>query len=226
MNVISSRSAKSLLVLASVALAGCHRVKPEELSAELAKLRAELQTEYQAGDRKVASDLGTRVDGVEARLNALKTELDELSTEFDVTVERMEQAIRFNAPVFFDFADATVRAEDHAVLDRFADAIKKSYPEAMITVEGLTDPAGNATYNRKLGQKRADAVIEYLTMQNGLDNQRLRAVSYGEEKNRLMDAGKGPGEAGLRNRRVVFVIEGNQAFPTTTTTAATTDGTN
>src|SRR5687767_3622258 len=79
-----------------VGVAGCKRVKPEEMSVALADLRQELRTEIQAGDRRVAADLGTRVDGLDARLTTLANELDQLSQEFDVTVERMESAIRFN----------------------------------------------------------------------------------------------------------------------------------
>ena len=199
-----------------VAAAGCHRVKPEEMSAALADLRQELRTEIQAGDRKVATDLGTRVDGLDARLNTVATELDQLSNEFDVTVERMSNAIRFNAPVFFAFDEATIDGADQPVLNRFAEVIKNNYPNVLITAEGFTDPAGSASYNRTLGMKRAEAVIEYL-MAQGLDQAHLRAVSYGEETQRLMDRERGPGEQGQPNRRVVLVIEGEAAAMTTTT---------
>jgi peptidoglycan-associated lipoprotein len=225
MDVATSRAPRALvriLTLSAVALtaAACSRVKPEELSAELAQLRSEMRAEIEGGDRKVATDLGARVDGVDARLNALATELDQLSDEFDVTVERMESAIRFNAPVFFDFAEATIRETDRPVLDRFAAVIKEHYPNVLITAEGFTDPAGSRAYNEALGKKRAEAVIEYLNA-GGIVKEQLRAVSYGEETQRLMDAERGPGTVGERNRRVVLVIEGTEAAITTTTS---TDG--
>ena len=213
-----------IIAWSAMGFAGCARVKPEELSVELAKLRQEMRAEYQQGDAKVSGDLNARVDGVEARLTALATELDQLSQEFDVTVERMQGAIRFNAPVFFEFADAGIRAEDQAVLDRFADVIKTHYPEVLITAEGFTDRAGSASYNKKLGQRRAESVIEYLSTQGGLDKQRLRAVTYGETTERLMDDTRGPGGEGQRNRRVVLVIEGTQSDLVTTTTTTETDG--
>jgi peptidoglycan-associated lipoprotein len=200
-----------------VVAAGCSRItSPEELSVALADVRQELRTEMQAGDRKVAADLGARVDGLDARLTAVANELDQLSDEFDVTVERFESAVRFNAPVFFGFDEATIRDEDRAVLDRFASVIKTHYPNVLITVEGFTDPAGTAAYNRKLGMQRAEAVIEYLATQAAMDQASLRAVSYGEETQRLMDNERGP-VSGQRNRRVVFVIEGEGAAMTTTT---------
>jgi peptidoglycan-associated lipoprotein len=220
------RSARvGALALAALAFAGCHRVKHEELDAAIADLRSQMQTEMQQGDQKVSTDLNSRMDGLEQRLTALAGQLNQLSDSFTVTVTRMDNALRFDAPVFFEFADAAVRPGDQAVLDRFAGVIKDAYPDVLITAEGFTDRAGSTTYNKKLGLKRAEAVIDYLSTQ-GLDKAQLRAVSYGEDKNRLLDAEWGPGEQGLRNRRVVLVIEGKDLGTTTTTTTmrGTTDG--
>ena len=206
----------ALLACSALAFAGCSRVKPEELAVELAKVRQDMRSEMQQGDEKVARDLNGRMDGLEQRLVSLAAELGQLNDKFDVTVERMDNAIRFDAPVFFEFADAAVRPSDHEVLDRFADVIKSHYPDVLITAEGFTDKAGTAGYNKKLGQKRAESVLDYLAAQ-GIDKAQLRAVSYGEDKTRLMDAQWGPGEQGLRNRRVVLVIEGKDPSITTTT---------
>ena len=41
------------------------------------------------------------------------------------------------------FDDATIRPEDQAVLDRFADVIEEYYPDVAITAEGVTDSSGN-----------------------------------------------------------------------------------
>jgi peptidoglycan-associated lipoprotein len=226
MNVAILRAPHALVRILSLSalaltLAGCKRVKPEELTVELAKLRQEMRTEITQGDQKVATDLGARVDDIDARLTTLANELNQLGDEFDVTVERMEGAIRFSAPVFFEFADATIREADRPVLDRFAAVIREHYPSVLITAEGFTDAAGSRAYNQILGQKRATSVIEYLA-QGGIAPTQLRAVSYGEETQRLMDDERGPGGQGLRNRRVVLVIEGTENPVTTTTTE--TDG--
>ena len=71
-NVSRSRSAQmGACALVVMVLGGCSRVKPEELSAELAKLRAEMRSEYQQGDQQVSSTLGSRMDGFDARLTEL-----------------------------------------------------------------------------------------------------------------------------------------------------------
>ena len=94
------------------------------------------------------------------------------------------------------------------MLDRFASVVKQYYPGALVTVEGFTDPAGSAAYNRRLGQRRADAVKEYLATAGGFTSETLKAVSYGEVRNRQVVPGaKGPGDAGIENRRVALVID-------------------
>jgi peptidoglycan-associated lipoprotein len=227
MNVVTGskgrRALAGVCALTMVVAAGCARVKPEELSEELARLRAEMRDEMTQGDQRVASDLGGRVDALDVRLDAVADELGQLSDEFDVTVERLEGAVRFNAPVFFTFDDASIRDADRPVLDRFASVIKSYYPDVAITAEGFTDPSGSAEYNQQLGMKRADAVVEYLRTTGGLDPAQLRAVSYGEQTQRLMDSERGPGDAGVRNRRVVLVIEGAQVSGATRQQMTTND---
>lgn len=94
------------------------------------------------------------------------------------------------------------------MLDRFASVVKEYYPGALVTVEGFTDPAGSAAYNLRLGQQRADAVREYLAVAGGLETAELKAVSYGESRNRQVVPGaKGPGDVALENRRVALVID-------------------
>lgn len=218
-------AARAGLLTLAVALAGCHRVKHEELDAALAQVRSEMRTEYQQGDQKVAADANARMDGIESKLNTLADQLNMLGDSFTVTVQRMDNAIRFDAPVFFEFADAAVRPTDHEVLDRFAAVIKGHYPDVLITAEGFTDRAGATGYNKKLGLRRAEAVVDYLATTAGMDRGQLRAVSYGEDKSRLIDEEWGPGETGLRNRRVVLVIEGKDTgVRATTTTMRLRDG--
>lgn len=185
----------------------CAHVKPEEMESELAQLRGELQEEMRQGDQAVEQRLGQQLSELESRLISLETDLDQLRTEFDVTVERLETAIRFNAPVHFAFDDAAVRATDRELLDRFAEVVRGQYDGATITVEGFTDPSGSPQYNMQLGQRRAEAVRDYLVGQ-GLAEGSLRAVSYGEAQERQVVPGaQGPGQDGWQNRRVAMVID-------------------
>lgn len=190
-----------------VTVAACSRVKPEELDASLAALRADMQREMQQGDDQVSQRLTGRITTVEQRQAALETDLNQLEQEFEVAITRLEGQLRFDVPVYFAFNDATVETDDQAVLDRFNAVRAEYYPNALITVEGFTDPSGSAEYNTSLGLRRASAVRDYLVTA-GLTQDLVRAVSYGEDTARLVQpADQGPGNAGWQNRRVVLVID-------------------
>jgi peptidoglycan-associated lipoprotein len=197
------------LASALLIVAGCGYAKQDDVQRDLADLRADMRAEMEAGDRAVEERLGSRIDNVDRRIDQMETALRDLRDEFQVTVERLENAIRFNAPVHFAFDDATVRPQDRPVLDRFAETVRAYYPNASITVEGFTDSAGSASYNQRLGLQRAESVKDYLVA-SGLSSEQLRAVSYGQAQERqIIPGAAGPGEEGWQNRRVAMVIDFN-----------------
>lgn len=206
----SGTATRGVALAAALLLAsGCGYAKQDDVQRDLADLRADMRAEMESGDQAVEDRLGTRIDAVDGRIDRLEVALRDLRDEFEVTVERLENAIRFNAPVHFAFDDATVRNQDEPVLDRFAETVRAYYPNASITVEGFTDSAGSAAYNQRLGQRRAEAVMEHLASR-GLSSERLRAVSYGQSEDRQVVPGAaGPGEEGWQNRRVAMVIDFN-----------------
>ncbi|MEQ9398088.1 MAG: OmpA family protein [Longimicrobiales bacterium] len=211
--VRGARAAWTVLPVLFTATA-CAHVGQDDFDAGLADLRAEMRAEMQEGDEGVARSLGTRIDDVEARMERFEADLASLEEQFDVTVEQFETALRFDLPVYFDFDAADVGPEGRVVLERFSDVVLRYYPGATVTVEGFTDPAGSAEYNRRLGQRRADAVRAFLVTHGGLAEDHVRAVSYGEERVRLIAPDEtGPGRPGWANRRVVTVIEHGGAPP-------------
>ncbi len=218
------RNGRGLGILSALTLAGaagCARVTPEELDTNLAAMREEIAQQIQQGDQQVEQRLSGRIGTVEQRTAALETDLQDMEQEFEVAIQRLEDAIRFDVPVYFAFDDATVEQEDQAVLDRFGSVAREYYPEALITVEGFTDPSGSADYNETLGMRRASAVRDYL-LSTGMAQDRVRAVSYGENTQRLVAPNStGPGMAGWENRRVVLVIDHNGQAPSMPTV---TDG--
>ena len=104
--------------------------------------------------------------------------------------------------VMFDYNKATIKAESNGLLNDVAEIIKKYPTLKKIAVEGHTDGDGSARYNKKLSQKRADAVKEFLVAA-GVEEERLDAIGHGEEKpiaDNETDEGK------EKNRRVEFNI--------------------
>lgn len=82
--------------------------------------------------------------------------------------------------VQFETAKATLTGDSHARLQPVIEYMthKKS---ARIEISGHTDNVGNKKDNKKLSQKRADAVRDYL-VSRGIDASRIKTVGYGDEK--------------------------------------------
>ncbi len=199
-------------ILLAFGISGCSLVKKQDLDAQLAGMKAEMEADRAAeiaeGDRRVSEELGGRIDALSARVDGLEQDLASLVEDFDARVEELEDALRFDAPVYFGFDDDELSIQHMTYLDRFAGIVGEYYPTSLITVEGFTDPVGTADYNLALGRRRAQAVKDYLVQQRGFGEGRIRVVSYGEAADRLVAADRhGPGNEGWENRRVVLVID-------------------
>ena len=73
-----------------------------------------------------------------------------------------------------------------------------------IVIEGHTDARGSDELNKKLSERRADAVVKHLVSAHGVDAKVLKPVGRGKEQ--LRDASKPDSEA---NRRVELVRTAN-----------------
>jgi len=103
--------------------------------------------------------------------------------------------------VHFDFDRYTLRPEAQRILEQAVAAMKED-PSLRLTVEGHTCSIGTAEYNLALGERRANAVRDYLT-QNGVAAGRLQTVSYGEEKPKHDNSRE---ETRRLNRRAALVV--------------------
>lgn len=97
---------------------------------------------------------------------------------------------------YFDFDKATLRPESRAALQQHA-ANLRSNPKR-IRLEGHADERGTREYNMALGERRANAIRDFLVL-NGVDAGMIEVISYGEEA----PAAFGSDEAAMaQNRRV------------------------
>ena len=197
------RLAAALALVFAVLATACAHVGREDFEAEIAALRGQLGAQDNGMDGRNAAQIAA----LSARLDRLGQGLSNLEDEFDVTIERLEAAIRFDMPVYFAFDRDELRPEDLPVLARFGDVVSEYYPDVLLTVEGFTDRAGSPEYNLDLGQRRAEAVRLYLVETAGFRGDRVRAVSYGEDSERLVYPARAGHDEGIENRRVALVIE-------------------
>ncbi len=107
--------------------------------------------------------------------------------------------------VFFAFDSAALDEKARAVLDRQAEWLLR-YPHITVTVEGHADERGTREYNLALGERRAQAVKDYLVAK-GVAPDRILTISYGEE--RPVDPGHNEAAWAL-NRRAVTVVNVTQ----------------
>ena len=103
--------------------------------------------------------------------------------------------------VHFDFDRYSLRPEATRALDE-AIATMQANPELNIEIEGHTCNIGTAEYNLALGERRANAVRDYLTSR-GIGANRLRTVSYGEERPKYDNNRE---ETRRLNRRAAMVV--------------------
>ena len=101
--------------------------------------------------------------------------------------------------VYFDYDSFSVKPEFQSVIESHAQFLKAN-PRARLSLEGHTDERGGREYNLALGQKRADAVRQSLSLL-GVGSGQIETVSFGEEK----PAVQGNNEAAFsKNRRAEF----------------------
>jgi OOP family OmpA-OmpF porin len=77
----------------------------------------------------------------------------------------------------FDTAKWDIKPSQYPILDDVVRILKRN-PSLRIEIQGHTDNRGAAEYNRKLSEKRAQAVMEYL-LKKGISSARLTAAGYG-----------------------------------------------
>ena len=103
--------------------------------------------------------------------------------------------------VFFDHNQSKLKKESHSELNRLIKFINKNH-DFKIEISGHTDNSGTTAYNKKLSQKRAEAVKHYL-VSKGCKSTNLIAKGYGETKP-VADNNTDKGKA--KNRRVEFRV--------------------
>ena len=104
--------------------------------------------------------------------------------------------------ILFDYDQFDIRDDQRAAMQGNGEFLLK-FANVRVVIEGHCDERGSAQYNLGLGQKRADAIKDFLIAM-GVGASRIRTISYGKEKPACMDANEACWQ---QNRRGVFVRE-------------------
>ena len=102
--------------------------------------------------------------------------------------------------IYFEFDSSEVPKSERTTIETHAGYLS-GHSGALITLEGHADERGSREYNIALGERRADAVRQLMTLL-GATNPQIRIISYGEER----PAAVGHDESAWRlNRRVEII---------------------
>jgi peptidoglycan-associated lipoprotein len=101
---------------------------------------------------------------------------------------------------YFDYDKADLRPDARTALSKTADFLK-NYPRFKVTIEGHCDERGSTEYNLGLGDRRANAVKQFL-VSAGVSADRVSTVSFGKEKPFCMESNEACWQ---QNRRGHFV---------------------
>ena len=178
------------VVSLSLVLMGCPKKKPDT-TADQAPMSPSSGTDAPA--ERVTGTTSPSISDQQA---------DPLSEDLQAVNEYVSQQ-GLLGDVYFDFDQYELKAEAIERLAKNA-AFLKENPEFVLTIEGHCDERGTNEYNIALGDRRANATKSYLSSL-GVETDRLRTISKGEEQPQCMDAGE---SCWWRNRRAHFMITG------------------
>jgi peptidoglycan-associated lipoprotein len=144
-------------------------------------------------------------DSVRRAQEAAQAEAARLAAERAAAAERERRVAAaratLEAMVFFDYDMSAVRNDAAAILRQKADILRAS-PQVRLRIEGHADERGSTEYNLALGNRRAEAVRQFL-VGFGLAQDRFEIVSFGEGRPRQQGATE---QAWAQNRRGEFII--------------------
>ena len=103
--------------------------------------------------------------------------------------------------VYFDFNKYDLKAEYRDMLQGMADTLKQ-YPSIVVLIAGNCDERGTEEYNQALGERRAQAVYDYM-IRLGVPAEQLDIISFGEDRPAVKGSNE---EAWAKNRRDNFTI--------------------
>jgi len=146
----------------------------QELSAVSNAARGGAKAAQETADNAMstAADARGRADNAKAGVQAANERITSLD----------DYAVKNTATVHFKVGSAVLSAEDKTELERLAEGAKDE-KGFVIEVAGFASADGDQSYNRKLSQKRADAVIQHMAENYSIPLRRfVTPMGYGESQ--------------------------------------------
>ncbi|HYH45344.1 MAG TPA: peptidoglycan-associated lipoprotein Pal [Thermoanaerobaculia bacterium] len=177
-------------------LTGCPKKKPATPAEDL---NVETTT--------VAPPADTATEVQQPTEPAMEDQVEDPLLSEDLQVVNDELRRRgFSSDVYFNYDEDSLSDETRERLARNAELLR-SQPQFQLTIEGHADERGTNEYNLALGERRANAVRDYLGSL-GVAGDRSRTLSYGEERPVCTTTDE---SCLSQNRRAHMVVTGRSA---------------
>lgn len=122
---------------------------------------------------------------------------------YDVVVDTVPEGLVIRlGEILFDTDSYTLKEDAKDTVDNIINAIKQTYPDREIIVEGHTDNTGEANYNQALSEKRAKTVADYILPK--LEHDKLSYRGFGDKE--PIASNDNP-DGRQKNRRVDIIIK-------------------
>ena len=175
-------------------LTGCPKKKPATVATDLPVETEVVETPAPTPTAEVVETPTTTTED--------ETEDPMLSADLQVVNDELRRR-GFSPDVFFEYDEISLSEETRDRLARNAELLK-AQPTFQVTIEGHADERGTNEYNLALGDRRANAVRDYLGSL-GVDGGRLRIITYGEERPVCTESSE---SCWSQNRRAHMIITG------------------
>jgi outer membrane protein OmpA-like peptidoglycan-associated protein len=172
---------------------------------------------------QAASQAQTRADAAHGRADAAYGRADQATQLAESTRSRLGEVVEnidnykmvSTEAILFGLNKSTLTKDAKAQLDAAVQKIQgtKNY---VLEIQGFTDKTGSANTNLALSQRRADAVVRYLTVQHNIPLRKINVLGIGEDD---PNADNKTREGRKQARRVeikVFALELGTNAPNTT----------
>src|SRR5712671_6724505 len=209
------RALTAFLVVGSVGVSACASLNKKEEGAIIgASAGAAVGGVIgnQTGSTARGAIIGAAVGGAAGAIigHQMDQQAKELSQNIKgATVERVGEGIQvtFASGLLFAFDSDSIQAAAGTNLRELASSLQK-YPDSQLLIVGHTDNVGDAAYNQRLSERRANSAAQFLATQ-GVARTRLQTSGKGESEpvtTNDTDAGRS------QNRRVEVAIYASEAY--------------
>ena len=189
-----NRSFVVIALAATMILGACSKDPPPPpaptgpTAEELAQRRADSIAAVRAEEARLRAEEDARRRAEEAARRAMEAARNTLTSK-----------------VFFDYDMSEIRPDAERILQSKVEILRAS-PTVRLRIAGHADERGSNEYNLALGNRRAQAVVDFFT-NFGLNADRFTIISYGEEQPAAMGSNE---SAWSQNRRAEFNITAGQ----------------